>query len=113
MGVLGEVEVVRKWISDILEKQENTDPTDTPAFTSEEVPLQTKKIESLVSRLSRKPKPKPVAEKEEQDATEEKIDDEDVVDDKAEEDESEQEVEKETSESTSDETAEPDSEDEL
>lgn len=123
-NVLGEVEVVRKWISDMLEKQENTDPTDTPAFTSEEVPLQTKKIESLVSRLSRKPKPKPVekkeeakneteSEKEEQDATEEKIDDEDVVDDKAEEDESEQEVEKETSESTSDETAEPDSEDEL
>jgi len=52
-NVLGEVEVVRKWISDMLEKQENTDPTDTPAFTSEEVPLQTKKIESLVSRLSR------------------------------------------------------------
>merc|ERR1712071_557286 len=64
-NVLGEVEVVRKWISDMLEKQENTDPTDTPAFTSEEVPLQTKKIESLVSRLSRKPKPKPVEKKEE------------------------------------------------
>lgn len=60
--VLGKVEDVRKWIADKEELQESSEPTETPAFTSAEVPLQTKSIETMVSRLSRKPKPKPVEE---------------------------------------------------
>lgn len=62
-SVMEKVNEARKWIADMQDKQADTDPTDTPAFTSEEVPLQTKGIESLVSRLSKKPKPKPVEEK--------------------------------------------------
>ena len=52
-SVMEKVNEARKWIADMQDKQADTDPTDTPAFTSEEVPLQTKGIESLVSRLSK------------------------------------------------------------
>jgi len=65
-SVLEKVLETRKWISDIVEKQENTESTETPAFTSAEVPLQTKDIESLVGKLSRKPKPKPIVEEKEE-----------------------------------------------
>jgi len=60
--VLAKVEDVRKWIADKEELQEITDPSETPAFTSEEVPLQLKSIETTLSKLSRKPKPKPKEE---------------------------------------------------
>ena len=52
-SVLEKIVNVRKWISDMQEKQESTDPSETPAFSSADVPLQTKDIESLVTKLSR------------------------------------------------------------
>merc|ERR1712125_214819 len=87
---MGKVEEVRKWISDKEELQANADPTEPPAFTSEEVPLQTKSIETTVARLSRKPKPKPVVEPKNEttsDEDEKKVDADD--DEKVEEDSSE------------------------
>mmetsp|Transcript_33774 Transcript_33774/g.51810 ORF Transcript_33774/g.51810 Transcript_33774/m.51810 type:complete len:258 (+) Transcript_33774:253-1026(+) len=58
--VLGHVEDIRKWISDKEEAQGALAPHEDPVVVSAEIPTQTKRIESLVSRLSRKPKPKPV-----------------------------------------------------
>lgn len=57
--VLAKVEDVRKWISEKEEAQAKTDPSEEPAFKSEDVPSQSKPIETLVARLNRKPKPKP------------------------------------------------------
>jgi len=57
--VLDKVEEVALWIVDKNEAQEATELTEDPAFTSEEVPGQTKRIESLVAKLMKKPKPKP------------------------------------------------------
>jgi hypoxia up-regulated 1 len=51
---------VRKWIADKEDAQAQKQPHEDPVFTSEEVPLQTKSLEALVLKLSRKPKPKPV-----------------------------------------------------
>jgi len=62
VSVFEKVEEARKWISDKEDLQASTEPTETPVFASEEVPLQTKSIETLVARLSRKPKPKPKEE---------------------------------------------------
>jgi len=53
VSVFEKVEEARKWISDKEDLQASTEPTETPVFTSEEVPLQTKSIETLVARLSR------------------------------------------------------------
>mmetsp|Transcript_4232 Transcript_4232/g.6592 ORF Transcript_4232/g.6592 Transcript_4232/m.6592 type:complete len:913 (+) Transcript_4232:132-2870(+) len=61
-GVLEKVEEVKKWIAEKEEEQSKLAGSDDPVFTSEECPGQTKSIESMVSRLSRKPKPKPVVE---------------------------------------------------
>jgi len=58
--VLDKVAEVRKWVEDKVGEQEKTDATTDPVFTSEEVPGQTKRIESIVQRLMKKPKPKPV-----------------------------------------------------
>ena len=63
--VLDKVAVVRKWIEDKVAEQVAADPTTDPVFTSEEVPGQTKQIESIVQRLMKKPKPKPVEKKNE------------------------------------------------
>lgn len=57
--VLDKVAEVRKWIDEKVEEQEKADQTSDPVFTSEEVPGQTKKIESIVGKLMKKPKPKP------------------------------------------------------
>ena len=57
--VLDKVEEARKWIEEKVAEQEKADQTADPVFTSEEVPGQTKKIESIVGRLMKKPKPKP------------------------------------------------------
>jgi hypoxia up-regulated 1 len=51
---------VRKWIADKEDAQAKKQPHEDPAFLSAEVPLQTKVVEGLVLKLSRKPKPKPV-----------------------------------------------------
>ena len=57
--VLDKVAEARKWVEEKVAEQESADQTADPVFTSEEVPGQTKKIESIVSRLMKKPKPKP------------------------------------------------------
>jgi len=77
--VLDKVGEVRKWIGDKVEEQEKADVTADPVYTSEEVPGQTKRIESIVARLLKKKKPKPVvveknetdSEKNETDSSEE------------------------------------------
>jgi len=61
--VLDKVEVVKKWIEEKEAAQAAADPASDPVFTSEEVPLQTKEIQVLVSKLSRRPKPVPKKEK--------------------------------------------------
>jgi hypoxia up-regulated 1 len=62
--VLAQVEEVRKWIEEKEAAQAAHDPTIDPLFTSAEVPLQTKAIESLVSKLNKRPKPAPKKEEE-------------------------------------------------
>jgi len=57
--VLDKVEEARKWVEEKVAEQEKADQTADPVFTSAEVPGQTKKIESIVGRLTKKPKPKP------------------------------------------------------
>ncbi len=66
--VLDKVDEARKWVEDKVAEQEAADQTADPVFTSEEVPGQTKKIESIVGRLMKKPKPKPAEKKTETDA---------------------------------------------
>jgi hypoxia up-regulated 1 len=58
-GVLEKVEGVRKWISEQEEAQAAKKAHEDPAFLSSSVPIQTKAIEALVVRLSKKPKLKP------------------------------------------------------
>ena len=62
--VLEKVAEVRKWVEEKVDEQEKSDVTADPVFTSEEVPGQTKRIESIVARLMKKPKPKPVEKNE-------------------------------------------------
>lgn len=70
--VLVKVESVRQWITEKQEAQEGADPASDPVFTSKEVPLQTKEIEALVGKLSKRPKPVPKKEeKNETDTTSE------------------------------------------
>lgn len=57
--VFAKVESARKWLSDKVDAQAEKAAHDEPAFTSEEVPLQIKPIQKLISKLSKKPKPKP------------------------------------------------------
>merc|ERR1712125_185825 len=57
--VLDKVETVRTWISEKEEDQSKLAGSDEPAFSSEDCPSQTKSVEATVSRLSRKPVPKP------------------------------------------------------
>jgi hypoxia up-regulated 1 len=70
--VLEKVGEVRKWIEEKVDEQEKADATLDLVFTSEEVPGQTKRIESIVARLMKKPKPKPVEKKNETDSSTEK-----------------------------------------
>lgn len=53
------VEGVKTWISEKEAEQASKKPHEEPAFTSEEVPLQTKSMERLIAKLMKKPKPKP------------------------------------------------------
>lgn len=57
--VLTKVETVKLWMKEQTDAQEKVPPTEEPAFKSVDVPLQTKGVESILGRLSRKPKPKP------------------------------------------------------
>jgi hypothetical protein len=63
--VLDKVVLVRSWIEEKVGEQDKADPTADPVFTSEEVPGQIKKIDSIVERLRKKPRPKPVVKKNE------------------------------------------------
>jgi hypothetical protein len=68
--VLKLVEEVRKWIEDKEKAQAKKKAHEEPIFVSDEVPLQLKPIESMVVRLSRKPKPKPPKEEKNETSTE-------------------------------------------
>jgi len=57
--VHSKIEDARKWLSDKVDAQAEKDGHEDPVFTSEEVPLQTKPIQKLIAKLSKKPKPKP------------------------------------------------------
>jgi len=57
--VHSKIESARKWLSDKVDAQAEKDGHEDPVFTSEEVPLQTKPIQKLIAKLSKKPKPKP------------------------------------------------------
>ena len=67
--VMAKVEAARKWLSDKEDEQAAKASHDDPAYLSTEVGPQFKPVESLVMRLSKKPKPKPP--KKEENATEE------------------------------------------
>ena len=53
-------EDVKKWIDEKETEQSERESYEDPAFTSEEVPLQAKSIERLVSKLSKKPSSSPI-----------------------------------------------------
>jgi len=57
--VTEKISVVRTWLSEKEAEQEKIASHEDPAFTSAEVPLQTKSLERLISKLMKKPKPKP------------------------------------------------------
>jgi len=57
--VMAKVEAARKWLSDKEDLQASKAPHEEPAYLSSEVGPQFKPVESLVMRLSKKPKPKP------------------------------------------------------
>ena len=71
--VLDKVETVRKWIAEQEEAQAARKGWEEPAFTSADVPKQTKSLETLIGKLSKKPKPKP-EKKEAEDKNETKSD---------------------------------------
>jgi hypoxia up-regulated 1 len=66
------VDDVRKWLVEKEEEQAKKESYEDPAFTSDEVPLQTKSLERLISKLVKKPKPKPAKKKEEEASNETK-----------------------------------------
>lgn len=57
--VYSKIEDARKWLSDNVDAQAEKAGHEDPVFTSEDVPLQTKSIQKLIAKLSKKPKPKP------------------------------------------------------
>jgi len=61
--VLGKTSKIEEWIVEVEEKQSKLASHEMPAFNSTEVPLQTKSLNTLISKLSRRPKPKPKKEK--------------------------------------------------
>ena len=63
--VSDKVGLVRSWIEEKVGEQDKADATADPVFTSEEVPGQIKKIDSIVERLKKKPRPKPIVKKNE------------------------------------------------
>jgi len=83
-NVAEKVENVRKWIIDQEEAQAATNPWDEPAFKSTDVPKQTKDVEALIGRLSKKPKPKPKKEEKKENKTEATDGETEDLDDKSE-----------------------------
>lgn len=64
--VLDKVGAAKEWLKDANKKQSKKKDHDDAAFLSEEVAPQLRPIESLVVRLSKKPKPKPEKKKEDE-----------------------------------------------
>jgi hypoxia up-regulated 1 len=58
--VFSKIEDARKWLADKEDEQAGKAGHEDPAFTSEEVPEQTRPIQKLIGKLSKKPKPKPL-----------------------------------------------------
>ena len=73
-SVVEKIEEVRKWIEDKEKEQSAKKSHEDPAFLSADVPAQIKPVETLVMKLSKKPKPKkeekPESETESEPATE-------------------------------------------
>eukprot|EP00538_Stauroneis_constricta_P000438 CAMPEP_0119551156 /NCGR_PEP_ID=MMETSP1352-20130426/4487_1 /TAXON_ID=265584 /ORGANISM="Stauroneis constricta, Strain CCMP1120" /LENGTH=934 /DNA_ID=CAMNT_0007597165 /DNA_START=299 /DNA_END=3103 /DNA_ORIENTATION=+ len=63
--VLAKVANITSWIEEKEAEQATKEGHEEPAFTSAEVPLQTKTLERLVGKLNKKPKPKPAKKEEE------------------------------------------------
>ena len=59
-SVLKLVDDVRKWVEEKEKAQAKAKDYETPTYMSSEIPVQFVPIESLVVKLGRKPKPKPV-----------------------------------------------------
>ena len=121
--VLDKVAEVRAWIEKKEKEQKKKKAHEDPAFLSEEVPGQIKPVETLVMRLSKKPKPKPPKKEENKtddtegdknatsdEATEEKGEahEETVEEEASGENEEETSDESETQEESADETAKDD-----
>jgi len=84
--VYSKIETARKWLSDKVDTQAEKGGHEDPVFTSEEVPLQTKPIQKIIAKLSKKPKPKPPkVEKEEpeKNSTEETAEETEKADDES------------------------------
>ncbi len=62
--VLDKVQLVRSWIEEKVGEQDKADPTADPVFTSQEVPGQANKLDAIIERLRKKPKPKPIKKNE-------------------------------------------------
>ena len=56
--VAAKIEGARKWLSDKEEEQAAKASHEDPVFTSDEVPVQILPVQKIVSRLTKKPKPK-------------------------------------------------------
>merc|ERR1712038_796158 len=56
--VATKVEEVKKTLAEKVEAQAAADPTEDPVLTSAEIPLMTKEIQGILSKLSKRPKPK-------------------------------------------------------
>jgi len=78
--VLSKVEEIRTWLSEKEAEQDKLSKTEEPVLISEELPFKTKAVESIVSRLSRKPKPKPPKKEKKEDGNETKAENETVTD---------------------------------
>jgi len=70
--IITKVEDVRKLLLEKEEAQAAADPTADPVFTSADLPLLTKDIQSKLSTLSKRPKPKVEAKKDEKNETDSK-----------------------------------------
>mmetsp|Transcript_582 Transcript_582/g.813 ORF Transcript_582/g.813 Transcript_582/m.813 type:complete len:936 (+) Transcript_582:121-2928(+) len=71
--LLEKLEKVEKWLAEKMEKQEQLEPYEPPAFSSADVEPQLKTVNTLVSRLSKKPTPKvekPLATEQKKNGTE-------------------------------------------
>merc|ERR1712038_541864 len=56
--VATKVEEVKKMLAEKVEAQAAADPAEDPVLTSAEIPLMTKEIQGILSKLSKRPKPK-------------------------------------------------------